>query len=89
MDEPSFRPGFDLWRTWRGPSWVNVAWFLSPALRELGHGDEADRIATALARAVARDGLREYYDPRTGRGLAARGFGWSALAVDLAERRAA
>jgi hypothetical protein len=89
MDEPSFRPGFDLWRTWRGPSWVNVAWFLSPALRELGHGDEADRLATALARAVARDGLREYYDPRTGRGLAARGFGWSALAVDLAERRAA
>jgi hypothetical protein len=89
MDEPSFRPGFDLWRTWRGPSWVNVAWFLSPALRGLGHGDEADRIATALARAVARDGLREYYDPRTGRGLAARGFGWSALAVDLAERRAA
>ena len=31
-----------------------------------------------------RDGLREYYDPRTGRGLAARGFSWSALVADLA-----
>jgi hypothetical protein len=37
-----------------------------------------------MADAVARDGLREYYDPLTGRGLAARGFSWSALAADLA-----
>ena len=27
-DEPSFRPGFDLWRTWRA-SWMNVAWLLT------------------------------------------------------------
>jgi hypothetical protein len=84
MDEPSFRPGFDLWRTWRGSSWMNVAWLLSPALRELGYDDDADRIAGAMADAVRRDGLREYYDPRTGRGLAARGFSWSALVADLA-----
>jgi hypothetical protein len=37
-----------------------------------------------MSQAVARDGLREYYDPRTGAGLAARGFSWSALAADLA-----
>jgi hypothetical protein len=85
MQEPSFRPGFYLWRTWRGPSWVNTAWLMTPALRELGYGDEADRIATGLVRAALRGGLREYYDPRTGRGLAARGFGWSALVADLAE----
>ena len=84
MDEPSFRPGFDLWRTWRGPSWMNVAWLLTPALRELGYHDDADRIAAGMAQAVARDGLREYYDPRTGAGLAARGFSWSALVADLA-----
>jgi Mannosylglycerate hydrolase MGH1-like glycoside hydrolase domain len=84
MQEPSFRLGFYLWRTWRGPSWVNTAWLMTPALRELGYGDEADRIATGLVRAALRSGLREYYDPRTGRGLAARGFGWSALVADLA-----
>jgi glycogen debranching enzyme len=84
MHEPAFRPGFQLWRTWRGPSWMNAAWLLLPAVRELGYDDEAGRIATSLADAARRHGLREYYDPRTGRGLAARGFGWSALVADLA-----
>ena len=83
MDEPAFNPRFDLWRTWRGPSWMNVAWLLLPALRELGYGDEAGRIATALIEAARRDGLREYYDPRDGTGMAARGFGWSALVAQL------
>ena len=30
-----------------------------------------------------RYGYREYYNPLTGRGLAARGFGFSTLLVDL------
>jgi hypothetical protein len=84
MDEPSFRPGFDLWRTCRGPSWMNVAWLLTPALRELGYDEDADRIAAGMSEAVVRHGLREYYDSRTGAGLAARGFSWSALVADLA-----
>jgi glycogen debranching enzyme len=82
-DEPSFKPGFDRWRTWRGPSWVNTAWLLVPALRELGYEEEAERIVASLAAAVERHGFREYYDPMTGRGLAARGFGWSTLLVEL------
>src|SRR5215470_14392979 len=77
MDEPSFKPGFDVWRTWRGPSWMNVSWLLLPALRELGYDEDADRIARGMATAAANDGLREYYDPLTGHGLAARGFSWS------------
>ena len=68
----------------RGRRGLNVAWLLLPALRELGYGEDADRIARGRAAAVRRDGLREYYDPRTGRGLAARDFSWSALAADLA-----
>jgi glycogen debranching enzyme len=85
IEEPSYTPGFDLWRTWRGPAWMNTAWLMLPALRDLGYGEEADRIARSLARAVQAHGLREYYDPRTGRGLATRGFGWSALVVDMAD----
>jgi hypothetical protein len=54
-------------------------------MRTLGYRDEAARIATAMTDAARRDGLREYYDPRTGRGLAARGFGWSALVAELSE----
>jgi hypothetical protein len=83
MEEPSFRPGFDRFRTWRGPSWVNAAWLLVPAVRELGYEAHADRIVHGLARAVLSHGFREYYGPRDGRGLAARGFGWSTLIADL------
>ena len=83
QEEPSFKPGFALWRCWRGPSWVNTAWLLVPAMRELGYVEEAERIVASLARASARSGFREYYNPHTGRGLAARGFGFSTLLVDL------
>jgi glycogen debranching enzyme len=83
MDEPSFISRFDLWRTWRGPSWMVTAWLLVPALRELGYEDDADRIVTSLAGAVAGDGWREYYNPVSGRGEAARGFAMSTLLIDL------
>jgi hypothetical protein len=83
MDEPSFHPGFDRLRTWRGPSWINTAWLLIPAIRELGYEAEAARIVDGLADAAARDGFREYYHPLTGRGLGARGFAWSTLLIDL------
>jgi glycogen debranching enzyme len=85
MDEPSFKPGFDVWRTWRGPSWMNVSWLMISPLRDLGYADDAARIARGMADAARRGGLREYYDPRTGQGLAARGFAMSALVADLAD----
>ena len=59
---------------------------LAPPMRELGDGAEADRIVGSLLEAVERDGFREYYNPLTGRGPAARGFGWSTLLVDPARR---
>jgi hypothetical protein len=33
--------------------------------------------------AIAREGLCEYYDPRTGSGLGARDFAWSALVAEF------
>jgi hypothetical protein len=83
LQEPSFRPGFQFWRCWRGPSWVNTAWLLLRPMRELGYESEADRVLASLEDAVARDGFREYYNPITGRGLAARDFGFSTLLIDL------
>ncbi len=84
MQEPSFNPRWDRFRCWRGPSWVNTAWLLDPSLRALGYERHADHVTTSLVTAAMRDGLREYYDPLTGRGLGARGFGWSALLAELA-----
>ena len=36
-----------------------------------------------LRATVAREGLREYYDPYTGRGMGAREFGWSTLIAEI------
>jgi hypothetical protein len=52
-------------------------------MRELGYTEDAQRIVDSLAEAALRDGFREYYDPRSGEGLAANRFGWSTLLVDL------
>jgi len=38
---------------------------------------------SSLADAVERDGYREYYNPLSGHGLAARRFGMSTLLVEL------
>jgi glycogen debranching enzyme len=81
MEEPSFRAGFDRFRCWRGPSWVNTAWLLVPPLRALGYEQAADRVLGSLRGAIEREGFREYYNPLTGKGLGARDFGWSTLAA--------
>ncbi len=86
--EPSFQPGGGsrlIRRYWRGPTWVNAAWLLWIGLMRLGYRDHADSMASALAAAAAREGLREYYDPRTGRGLGATDFAWSALLAEMAD----
>jgi hypothetical protein len=86
--EPSYEPGGGrgpIRRYWRGPTWVNSAWLLWLGMRRLGYEREAKRLAEGVIEAVAREGLREYYDPRTGRGLGARDFAWSALVMELAD----
>jgi glycogen debranching enzyme len=84
--EPSYAPdgGHGLVRRyWRGPTWVNTAWLVWLGLRRLGYDEQAARIADALAATAAREGLREYYDPRDGKGLGARDFAWSTLLVEM------
>ena len=83
MSEPTFNPRFALWRCWRGPAWMNTAWLLVPPMIELGYAEEAERIVRSLELAVDGHGFREYYNPLTGRGLAARGFGFATLLIDL------
>jgi hypothetical protein len=88
--EPSYAPGGTrgpVRRYWRGPTWVNSAWLVWLGLRRLGYEGAAVRLARGLTGAVEREGLREYYDPRTGAGLGARDFAWSALVTELADPR--
>jgi hypothetical protein len=86
--EPSYEPDGGhgpLRRYWRGPTWVNSAWMVWLGMRRLGYEAEAERLADGLIGAVAREGLREYYDPRSGKGLGATDFAWSALIAELAD----
>jgi glycogen debranching enzyme len=84
--EPSCEPGGSrgpVRRYWRGPTWVNAAWLLWLGLRRLGYEDAAAHMARGVVGAAEREGLREYYDPRTGTGLGARDFAWSTLVAEL------
>ena len=86
--EATFVPGPTrgiLRRYWRGPTWMNSAWLIWLGLRRLGYADPAERMAGALADTVSREGLREYYDPRTGTGQGATDFAWTSLVLELAD----
>jgi hypothetical protein len=89
-DELDYEPGGGrgpIRRYWRGPTWVNSAWMVWLGLRRLGYEKEARHLADGIIGTVAREGLREYYNPRTGKGLGARDFAWSALVAELADPR--
>jgi Mannosylglycerate hydrolase MGH1-like glycoside hydrolase domain len=88
VGERGYEPGGSrgpIRRYWRGPTWVNSAWMVWLGLRRLGYEREAAQLADGIVGAVAREGLREYYDPRDGKGLGARDFAWSALVAELAD----
>jgi hypothetical protein len=54
-------------------------------LTRLGYSQQSSELTQRLCEAVAAAGLREYYDPFTGRGMGAVDFGWSALVLELLE----
>jgi hypothetical protein len=90
LDDPAFSARDHFWglrRYWRGPSWANAAWLAWLGLRRLGYAAEAEDLARRLGETVVREGLREYYEPRTGAGMGARFFGWTALAWELVDPR--
>ncbi len=87
VNEPTYEPDGGhgpIRRYWRGPTWINTAWLCWLGLKRLGYDDAAQRMADGLTGAVEREGLWEYYDPRTGKGLGARDFAWSALVAEMA-----
>jgi hypothetical protein len=89
---PPTEPGFSrrnstlgIRRYWRGPTWINAAWLLWLGLERLGYDDEVALLQTSLVETVAAEGLREYYDPYTGRGMGSTDFAWSALVMEILE----
>jgi glycogen debranching enzyme len=84
---PLSDPRFDARRYWRGPSWININWMLVDGLRRAGEVGLATRLADRTIDLVAESGFREYFEPRTGEGLGAEDFAWTAaLVIDLVRR---
>lgn len=82
-NDPSFDPGWKTNTTWRGPTWVNVNWYLYWGLREHGYADVARELARRTVAMLARGGIREFYNPLTAEGEGAVDFGWTCLVLDL------
>ncbi len=76
-------PAFDAERGyWRGPVWIDQAYFAVEGLERTGHRELArstrDRLLRHAAGLGRDDPVYENYDPLSGRGLNAANFSWSA-----------
>ena len=71
---------------WRGPNWLDQAYFGVKGLRNYGFNEEADQATMKIiegAEGVLGKGkaIRENYHPITGEGLNAENFSWSAAHI--------
>ncbi len=82
MDENTFNQNNSL-VLWRGPTWVNINWFLVKALVHWGRIKEVKVIVDKTSKMVEKNGFREFYNPFTGEGYGQPNLGWSALILDM------
>lgn len=75
-------PRYSPEKYWRGPVWLDQAYFAVEGLHRYGYEDEAATMARKLieaAEGLTEDSpIRENYSPETGAGLNASNFSWSA-----------
>ncbi len=69
---------------WRGPLWLDQFYFGYMGLKKYGYDEDADNLLIKLLHnsqymtSVSEGSLREYYNSKTGEGLGAENFGWTA-----------
>ncbi len=73
---------------WRGPVWLDQAYFAMEGLQNYGYKKDASRLKLQLIERLEglKEGeapIRENYHPLTGKGLEARHFSWSAALLLL------
>ena len=67
---------------WRGPTWLNVAYFAAKGLKDYGH-QVAEDIKEWILNACYNEkgGIYENYDSKTGKGLCCDHFSWSSVFI--------
>lgn len=73
---------------WRGPVWLDQAYFAIEGLKNYGYKEEGNSLAEKIvnnAKGIMVDGevIRENYNPESGQGLHCTNFSWSAGMVYL------
>lgn len=69
---------------WRGSCiWINMNWMVARAAKAYGRLDISKEVTRSTAAMVLNHGFREYYRPRTGRGVGAKSFTWPALVLPM------
>lgn len=68
---------------WRGPTWLNVAYFALSGLKKYGYNELYNKYKDNILNAcdAEKRGIFEYYDSRSGKGLGAKQFGWSSVFI--------
>lgn len=76
--------GYDPYRYWQGPTWVNTNWLIIDGLNRMGYLKEAQALKSHTLDMMRDSGIWEYYHPTTGEGLGSEDFAWTAaLGLDL------
>ena len=77
-DDPAYSTDY-----WRGPVWLNVAYFAAKGLKDYGFDKTADAIKEAILNMCdqIRDGIYENYDSKAMKGLSWHNFSWSAAFI--------
>ncbi len=79
VDNPRYAPN----KYWRGPVWLDQAYFAIEGLSNYGYKDEAYTLAKKILEntegsMVEGEVIRENYNPESGQGLNCTNFSWSA-----------
>jgi len=75
-------PAYEHNNFWRGPVWYNIAYIILQVLWRYGYREEASAIAEKLLRIAEKQPyIYEYYDSKTGEGLGAKSYGWTAATI--------
>lgn len=75
-DHPTYSTDY-----WRGPTWLNVAYFAAKGLKDYNYGTIADGIKEHILNMIYQNlenGIFENYDSLAQKGLCWHNFGWSA-----------
>lgn len=77
-DDPTYSTGY-----WRGPTWLNIAYFAAKGMKQYGFIETAEGIREFILGMVDanEDGIWENYDSKEKRGLYWHSFSWSACFV--------